>query len=65
MFRERRKAANPKITISELADAAGVAALTVQKIEKGNIENPGIKTVYAIEEALTRLEASRKVRSPG
>lgn len=62
-FRERRQTAKPRITIRDLADCAGVAPLTIQKIETGNIANPGINTVSAIEKALCKLETERKKKT--
>jgi len=57
-IRKRRRALiEPEVTIEELAIAAGIDKLTLGKIERGETINPGIWTVEAINNALTRLEA--------
>lgn len=60
MFRKRRLAANPRISLDALASEAGVKYLTLQKIETGKTQNPGILTVVKIDQALCRLESARE-----
>lgn len=59
-FRQRRESAEPKITLQELSQKAGVARITVQRIETGSIKNPGILTFNKIDEALAKLQQSRE-----
>ena len=61
-IRKRRRALIPAESIKELALEAGVSELTVGDIERGTTTNPGVETVEAINNALTRLEAQPKKR---
>lgn len=59
-FRQRRESVEPKITLRELSQKAGVARITIQRIETGTIKNPGILTYRKINEALAKLLAARE-----
>jgi len=58
-IRTRRLALNPPASVSELAEAAGVARPTVMRIESGATPNPGVQTIRAIERGLIEIESRR------
>lgn len=58
-IKSRRAKATPKITLMELSRACGVAFSIICNIERGLVENPGLRTVEKIFAGLDKLERER------
>lgn len=57
-WRSRRKKAG--ISLEALSKKSSRSTNIISNIERGNIQNPGIRTVMDIENALTELESEKK-----
>lgn len=59
-YRKRRKRADPKITLDELAARSRHAKSTISRLETEKKPEALLGTISAIDRALTAIEAERK-----